>query len=58
MSSAQVFIESLMDGVDWSQNISRARFENVIASQISVFLRSIEELAVTHSNYAVDKVSV
>ncbi len=57
MSSAQVFIESLMDGVDWSQNISRARFENVIAAQISVFLRSIEELASRYSNYVIDKVS-
>lgn len=56
MSSAQVFIESLMDGVDWSQTISRARFENVIGSQISVFLRSIEELTSRFSNYAVDKV--
>lgn len=56
ISSAQVFIESLMDGVDWSQSISRARFENVIAAQISVFLRSIEELATRYSNNVVNKV--
>ncbi|XP_037024622.1 heat shock 70 kDa protein 14-A [Bradysia coprophila] len=56
ISSAQVFIESLMDGVDWSQTISRARFENVIAAQISTFLRSIEELTSKYSNYIVDKI--
>lgn len=57
ISSAHVFIESLMDGVDWSQTISRARFENVIGAQISLFLRSIEELASRFSNNVVDKVS-
>lgn len=57
MSSAHVFIESLMDGVDWSQTISRARFENLIAVQISVLLRSIEELVSRHSEVVVGKVS-
>jgi len=56
MSSAHVFIESLMDGVDWSQTISRARFENVIAAQISAILRSIEELVSKHSDIVVDKI--
>lgn len=38
LSSAHVFIESLLDGVDWSQNISRARFENIISSKISAYI--------------------
>lgn len=57
MSSAHVFIESLMDGVDWSQTISRARFDNLIAVQISVLLRSIDELVSKYSDVVVDKVS-
>ncbi|KAJ6636726.1 Heat shock 70 kDa protein 14-B [Pseudolycoriella hygida] len=56
MNSAQVFIESLMDGTDWSQSISRARFENVISTQVSNFLRSIEELVAEHSDTVVDKI--
>lgn len=38
LNSAHVFIESLLDGVDWSQNVSRARFENVISSKISAYM--------------------
>lgn len=43
MPSANVFCESLMDGIDWSQNISRARFENVIGGKLSLFTRAIDE---------------
>lgn len=56
MSTSHVFIESLMDGVDWSQTISRARFENLIAAQISAILRTIDELVSMHSDIVVDKV--
>ena len=49
MPSAHVFIESLMDGLDWSQNISRARFENVIQPKIASFVRPIEEVVNKHS---------
>lgn len=56
MPSAHVFVESLMDGIDWSQNISRARFENVIATKLSLFSRPIEEFIKKH-NVNVDKVS-
>lgn len=38
LSSAHVFIESLLDGVDWSQNVTRARFENIISSKISSYI--------------------
>ncbi|XP_063821896.1 heat shock 70 kDa protein 14 [Ostrinia nubilalis] len=44
LSSAHVFIESLMDGVDWSQNISRARFENIISSKISAYIEPAQKL--------------
>lgn len=43
MPSAHVFVESLMDGIDWSQNISRARFENVIGTKLTLFSRPIDE---------------
>lgn len=44
LSSAHVFIESLLDGVDWSQNVSRARFENIISSKISAYIEPAEEV--------------
>lgn len=56
MPSAHVFVESLMDGLDWSQNISRARFENVIASKLSLFSRPIDEF-IKKNNIDIDKVS-
>lgn len=44
LSSAHVFIESLLDGVDCSQNISRARFENAISSKMSMFMEPIHQV--------------
>lgn len=44
LNSAHVFVESLMDGVDWSQNVSRARFENIIASKISAFTEPAQQI--------------
>ncbi|XP_075969754.1 heat shock 70 kDa protein 14 [Anticarsia gemmatalis] len=44
LNSAHVFIESLLDGVDWSQNVSRARFENVISSKISSYLEPAQKV--------------
>lgn len=55
MPSAHVFVESLMDGIDWSQNISRARFENVIGAKLTLFSRPIEEFIKKH-NINIDKV--
>lgn len=56
MPSAHVFIESLMDGIDFQSNISRARFENVIASKLSIFIRAIEEF-IAKNNLNIDKVN-
>lgn len=55
MPSAHVFVESLMDGIDWSQNISRARFENVIGAKLTLFSRPIDEFIKNH-NVDIDKV--
>lgn len=57
MPSAHVFVESLMDGIDWSQNISRARFENVIGTKLPLFSRPIEDFLKKH-NLNIDKVSI
>lgn len=56
MPSAHVFVESLMDGIDWSQNISRARFENVIAAKLALFSRPIDDFVKKH-NIEIEKVS-
>lgn len=56
MPSAHVFVESLIDGIDWSQNISRARFENVIGPKLSLFSKPIDEFIKKH-NVEIDKVS-
>lgn len=55
MPSAHVFIESLMDGIDFQSNISRARFEMIIASKLSTFVRSIEEF-INKNSVSIDKV--
>lgn len=55
MPSAHVFVESLMDGIDWSQNISRARFENVIGTKLTLFSRPIDEF-IKKNNVDIDKV--
>ncbi|XP_049867501.1 heat shock 70 kDa protein 14 [Pectinophora gossypiella] len=44
LNSAHVFIESLLDGVDWSQNVSRARFENIISSKISAYIEPAQKI--------------
>ncbi|XP_026757763.1 heat shock 70 kDa protein 14 [Galleria mellonella] len=44
LNSAHVFIESLLDGVDWSQNVSRARFENIISSKLSAYVEPAQKL--------------
>lgn len=44
MSSAHCFVESLYDGVDFSYNISRARFENLIGPCISEYIKPIEDI--------------
>lgn len=44
LNSAHVFIESLLDGVDWSQNVSRARFENIISSKINAYMEPAQKV--------------
>lgn len=56
MPSAHVSVESLMDGIDWSQKISRARFENVIGTKLSLFSRPIDDF-IKKNNIDIDKVS-
>lgn len=43
LNSSHVFIESLLDGVDWSQNVSRARFENIISSKITSYIEPAQK---------------
>lgn len=57
MPSAQVFVESLMDGIDWNQQITRARFENVIKNKLPLISRPIEEFIKKH-DINIDKVSI
>lgn len=44
MGSAHIFIESLMDGVDFSHNLSRARFENILFSHLEVLKKPVTDL--------------
>jgi len=44
MQSAHIFIESLMDGIDFSHTLSRARYESIFASTISLYKKPIEKL--------------
>ncbi|XP_013146364.1 PREDICTED: heat shock 70 kDa protein 14 [Papilio polytes] len=43
LNSAHVFIESLVDGVDWSQNVTRARFENIISSRVTACIEPAQK---------------
>lgn len=44
MSTAHCFVESLCDGVDFSYNITRARFENLINSNISEYVAPVDKI--------------
>ncbi|XP_063531043.1 heat shock 70 kDa protein 14 [Cydia strobilella] len=44
LNSAHVHIESLLDGVDWNQNVSRARFENAISSKIPSYMEPAQKI--------------
>ncbi|XP_077302021.1 heat shock 70 kDa protein 14-like [Arctopsyche grandis] len=43
LNSAHVFIESLYEGIDWSQNISRARFDNVVLSKVEACVAPVRK---------------
>jgi molecular chaperone DnaK (HSP70) len=44
VSTAHCFVESLYEGVDFSYNITRARFENLITSYLSEYLQPVHEV--------------
>lgn len=44
VSTAHCFVESLCEGVDFSYNITRARFENLITSYLSEYLQPVHEV--------------
>lgn len=44
MQTAHIFVESLMDGVDFSHNISRARYENLFASIVPLYRKPLTTL--------------
>ena len=44
MGSAHIFIESLMDGIDFSHNLSRARFENLLFNQLDALKKPVADL--------------
>jgi len=54
MGSAHIFIESLMDGVDFSHNLSRARFENLLS--VADILEPIKSLQASIGVDTVDKI--
>ncbi|KAH0550280.1 heat shock 70 kDa protein 14-like [Cotesia glomerata] len=58
MSSAHCFVESLCEGVDFSHNITRARFENLISSHISDYIQPIMDILNSSSKTVVDIKSI
>jgi len=44
VSTAHCFVESLCEGVDFSYNITRARFENLITPHLSEYLQPVHEV--------------
>lgn len=44
MSTAHCFVESLCEGVDFSHNITRARFENIIGPHLPDYLKPIDDI--------------
>lgn len=42
-TSTSLFIESLCDGIDWEQNITRPRFENLISPHMQKYIEPIKE---------------
>lgn len=55
MGTAQVYVESLWEGVDFSTTLSRARFEGIVSSALSSFLQPVRE-AVQRCGLTVEKI--
>ncbi|XP_063238809.1 heat shock 70 kDa protein 14-like [Bacillus rossius redtenbacheri] len=47
VSTAHCFVESLCEGVDFSHNITRARFENLIAAALPEYVEPVRRVLVT-----------
>ncbi|KAG7177047.1 Heat shock 70 kDa protein 14-like [Homarus americanus] len=43
MGTAQVYVESLWEGVDFSTTLSRARFDGIVTATLTAFLQSAKE---------------
>ncbi|XP_034941289.1 heat shock 70 kDa protein 14-like [Chelonus insularis] len=54
MSTAHCFVESLCEGVDFSHNITRARFENIISPYISEYIQPIMDILQETSKTVLD----
>lgn len=54
MSTAHLFVESLCEGVDFSHNITRARFENLIGPYISEYIQPIQDILNNTSHTVMD----
>lgn len=46
MPTAQVFIDSLMDGIDWESKMTRARFEHLIQGTCQSYVAAMDECLV------------
>lgn len=58
MGSANCFVESLYEGIDFNINISRARFESLISPLLSSFVEPVNEVlqATKHKASDIQKV--
>ncbi|XP_011303361.1 heat shock 70 kDa protein 14 [Fopius arisanus] len=54
MSTAHLFVESLCEGVDFSHNITRARFENLISPHISDYIQPLQDILNSTSHTIMD----
>lgn len=55
MGTAQVYVESLWEGVDFSTTLSRARFDGLVSASLNDFLLPAKE-AVQRSGFTVDQI--
>nr|AKB96215.1 heat shock protein [Cherax cainii] len=55
MGTAQVYVESLWEGVDFSTTLSRARFDGIVSATLAAFLQPAKE-AVHRSGLAMNQI--
>lgn len=56
LQSANVFVESLYDGLDFKHNVSRARFESLLPGLLTSFVQPIEDV-LTRSGIPHDQIN-